>query len=163
MSMGCTYNFLSPLFPIPFFISPCLFYDCQLCFFFPVHFPPIPPSSSPLKSLHVMSISLILILLICLLITHKSCISWIFLPTTHRNISKFAPMIMSYIHCVYITLQQLNKNVKNPIYCSHPYFQIFDLDTEATHYFYIPVIGVVKHPNLTSFSLFISPFLMHLA
>ena len=41
-------SFLSSLFPIPFFfISPCLFYAYQLCFFFPVPFPPIPPFHLP--------------------------------------------------------------------------------------------------------------------
>ena len=50
---------LSPLFPVPFLTSPHLFYAYQLCFFFPVPSIPFLPSPSPLKTLHVMSISLI--------------------------------------------------------------------------------------------------------
>ena len=51
---------LSPPFPIPFFISPHLFYAYQLCFLFPIPPPLFLPPSSPLKTLHVMFISLIL-------------------------------------------------------------------------------------------------------
>ena len=38
---------LSPLFPIPFLTSPYLFYANQLCFFFPLPFPSIPPFPLP--------------------------------------------------------------------------------------------------------------------
>ena len=67
---------LSSLFPIPFLTSPCLFYAYQLCFFFTV--PPLPPflpSLSPLKSLHVMSISLIVpVLVVCLVFVFIVCL-----------------------------------------------------------------------------------------
>ena len=53
---------LSSLFPILFLTSPHLFNAYQLCFFFPVSFPAFLPSHSQLKTLHVMSISLILFL-----------------------------------------------------------------------------------------------------
>ena len=53
---------LTSLFPIPFLTSLCPFYAYQLCFLFPELPPPFFPSPSPLKTLHVMSISLILFL-----------------------------------------------------------------------------------------------------
>ena len=59
---------LSPLFPIPFFISLCLFYAYFLYFFIIMLLLPCTFSSlfllilSPLKTLHMVSISLILFL-----------------------------------------------------------------------------------------------------
>ena len=52
---------LASPFPILFLTSPCLFCIYQLCFLFPVTFPPFSPS--PLITLHVISISVILFLL----------------------------------------------------------------------------------------------------
>ena len=63
MSMGCTYKFFESSVSYTIFISPHLFYAYQLCFI-PCTSPPLfLPSHTPLKSLHVMSISLILFLL----------------------------------------------------------------------------------------------------
>ena len=62
MSMGCTCKYLEFSVSYTIFISPHLFYAYQLCFFFPVPFPHVLPSPSPLKILDGMSISLILFL-----------------------------------------------------------------------------------------------------
>ena len=51
-------SYLASPFPTLFFTSPCLFCTYHLCFLFPVPFPP----SSPLITLHVISISVILFL-----------------------------------------------------------------------------------------------------
>ena len=53
---------LASLFPIPFLTSPCLFYAYQVCLLFLVPFPLFFPSPSPLITLHVISISVILFL-----------------------------------------------------------------------------------------------------
>ena len=56
---------ISPLdspFPTLFLTSPCLFSTYHLCFLFPVPFPHFPCSLSPLVTLHVISISVILFL-----------------------------------------------------------------------------------------------------
>ena len=59
---------LASLFPILFLTSPHLFYACQLCFLFTVPFPAtFFPSPSPLKTLHVIPISLFCSCSICLL------------------------------------------------------------------------------------------------
>ena len=53
---------LASPFPILFLTSPYLFCTYHLCFLFPVPFPPLTPSSSPLITLHMISISVILFL-----------------------------------------------------------------------------------------------------
>ena len=53
---------LTSPFPILFLTSPCLFSTYQLCFLFPVLFPPFFLSTSPLITLHVISISVVLFL-----------------------------------------------------------------------------------------------------
>ena len=53
---------LASLLPILSLTSPCLITNYQLCFLFPVPFPPFSPSPSPLITLHVISTSVILFL-----------------------------------------------------------------------------------------------------
>ena len=53
---------LASLFPILFLTSPCLFCTYHLCFLFPAHFLPFSSFLSPLITLHVISISVILFL-----------------------------------------------------------------------------------------------------
>ena len=53
-------NPLASPFPIIFLTSPCQFCTYHLCFLFPCLFPHSPPSPSPLITLHVISISVIL-------------------------------------------------------------------------------------------------------
>ena len=61
MSMGVTYKFFGFYISYNILNLP-LFCTYQLCCFFPIPFPPFLLSSSPLKTLHVISISLILFL-----------------------------------------------------------------------------------------------------
>ena len=58
---------LASPFPILFLTSPCLFWSYHLCFLFPVPFPPFSSSPSPLITLHVISVSVILVCSSCLL------------------------------------------------------------------------------------------------
>ena len=53
---------LASPFPILFLPSPCLFSTYHLCYLFSVPFPPSPPPTPLLITLHVISISVILIL-----------------------------------------------------------------------------------------------------
>ena len=62
MSMGCTYTFFGFSISYAILNLPCLFYAYQLCFLFPVSSPLFFPSPSPLKTLHVIFISLVLFL-----------------------------------------------------------------------------------------------------
>ena len=55
-------NSLASTFPTLFLPSPCLFSTCHLCYLFSVPFPPSPPPTPLLTTLHVISISMVLFL-----------------------------------------------------------------------------------------------------
>ena len=53
---------LASTFPTLFLPSPCLFFTYHLCYLFSVPFPPSPPPTPLLTTLHVISISVVLFL-----------------------------------------------------------------------------------------------------
>ena len=53
---------LASTFPTLFLPSPCLFSTYHLCYLFAVPFPPSPPPTPLLTTLHVISISMVLFL-----------------------------------------------------------------------------------------------------
>ena len=59
---------LASTFPTLFLISPCLFCTYDLCFLFPVHFPPFPPlpANNPPCDLHFCdSVPVLVVCLVC--------------------------------------------------------------------------------------------------
>ena len=63
-------------FPMLFLTSPCLFSPYHLCYLLPIPSPPLSPSTSPLITFHVISISVILILFLFYLLAWVFCCCW---------------------------------------------------------------------------------------